>query len=208
MTAEPSRGPGDRAGAKPLNRRLARSRGQGGPDHNLGMLMKILLADDDESVRDSLQKVLEGAGYDVVAAADGRQAVRLFNQETVDLLVLDLGLPNWSGWEVFELVTSRFPLLPVIIITGQTDQFKTAAAAGAGALMEKPLDAPLLLDTIAQLLAEKPESRLLRRCGYVNSTRHIISHSARMARDLDERCTHPLHTQLVDKLHLHRPGAM
>ena len=86
----------------------------------------------------------------------------MFDSRHIDLLILDLGLPIRSGWDAFERITNEAPRLPIIIITGQANQCDMAVAAGVGALMEKPLDAPLLLQTIRELLAEPKEVRLRR----------------------------------------------
>jgi len=135
--------------------------------------MKVLVVDDDASVRGSLRKVLEDEGYEVILAGDGQEAVERFGRDQVDLVLMDLGLPIMNGWDAFERITSQNPVLPVIIITGQADQYDTALAAGVGALMEKPLDAPRLLQTMQKLLAEPNETRLFRRCGYERGVRHV-----------------------------------
>jgi DNA-binding NtrC family response regulator len=128
------------------------------------MKARVLVIDDDASVRGSLQKVLADDGYEVSTAAD-----------KVDLVLLDLNLPSCSGWEVFERLTTDHPTLPLIIITGLPNQFFTAAAAGVGALMEKPIDAPALLKTMDDLLNEPPEARLRRMTGYQQDTRHLAA---------------------------------
>ncbi len=128
--------------------------------------MKVLIADDDNSVRHSLGKVLKEVGYDVVLAKDGHEAVKLFDAHQIGFLLLDLGLPTRDGWDTFERITSETPELPVIIITGKTDQRNTALAAGVGALMEKPLDVAELLQMMRVLLAEPKEDRLRHLCGY------------------------------------------
>ena len=133
----------------------------------------VLIVDDDAAVRQSVSKVLKGAGYAVAAASDGEEAVVQFVPGQIDLVLLDLNLPLRSGWDVFERVTTRYPFVPVIIITGMSNQYGTALAAGASALMEKPIDAPALLKTMDELLAEPTEARLRRMCGYQQDTRYL-----------------------------------
>ena len=130
-----------------------------------------MVLDDDEQIRQSLQKLLKAEGYEVVLAGEGAEALGELGRNKIDLLLLDLNLPNQSGWDVFERVTSNNPLLPIIIITGRTKQSEFAVAAGVGALMQKPLDVPLLLKTISELLLEPPEKRLKRLVGVEQSTR-------------------------------------
>lgn len=136
------------------------------------MKKRVLIVDDDAAVRESIKKVLEDAGYQVAVAADGREATVRFVPEEVDIVLLDLNLPRLSGWDVFERLTTRYPLVPIIIITGMPRQFPTALAAGVGALMEKPIEVPTLLETMQELLAEPVEARLRRMCGYQDDTRY------------------------------------
>src|ERR1017187_9412695 len=142
------------------------------------MKKSVLVVDDDAAVRQSIRKVLEGTGYEVATASDGEAAVVQFVPEQIDLVLLDLNLPLRSGWDVFERLTTRYPFVPVIIITGIPDQYRTALVAGAGALMEKPIDVPALLNTMEELLAEPKEARLRRMCGYQQDTRHLESPNA------------------------------
>ncbi|MCW5553637.1 MAG: response regulator [Verrucomicrobiae bacterium] len=118
---------------------------------------RILVVDDDAGVRESVQKVLREAGYESLAAADGAEALERLKLRKVDLLLLDLGLPAKNGWVLLGQVQHAYPRLPVIVITGQTNQQSAAYESGARLLMEKPLDAQRLLDTIQKVLAEPAE---------------------------------------------------
>lgn len=153
--------------------------------------MKVLVVDDDESVREAVSKVLKEEGYEVVLTADGNEALKQFATHKIDLLLLDLGLPIKSGWDVFEQITTENPFVPIIIITGQADQYRAAVAAGVGALMEKPLDVPQLLQTIQDLLAEPKETRLRRLCGRGGEVRHIPSSAAAFLKHLREQSEKP-----------------
>lgn len=132
---------------------------------------RILLADDDARIRESLGKLLRNSGYEITFAADGQEAIEKFDAGQTNLVLLDLQMPNKSGWDAFERVTAANPLVPVIIITGRSSQYKLALAAGVGALLEKPLDIPFLLQTIQALLTEPPEARLRRIAGQESSFR-------------------------------------
>ena len=83
----------------------------------------------------------------------------------VDLIMLDLNMPVRDGWQTFQTLSRDYPLLPIIIITARSNQRFPALAAGVGALMEKPLDFPHLLETIRALLEEPAEARLARVSG-------------------------------------------
>ena len=140
---------------------------------NKDMKAKILLADDDEAVLAALNGVLESEGYEVILAKDGREALEHFHAGHIDIALLDLNMPVKGGWETFERLPTIHPLLPVIVITARPDQYPLAVAAGVGALMEKPLDLPLLLQAIEDLLLEPVESRLSRITGKRPITRFL-----------------------------------
>ncbi len=130
------------------------------------MKKKVLLVDDDFAVLAGLAGVLLSEGYNVVHAADGNEAIGKFrNEGPFDLLLLDLNMPKKSGWDVFEQITAIDPLIPVIVITARPDQYATAVAAGVDALMEKPLDLPVLLQKIESLMQESAQERLTRKSG-------------------------------------------
>ena len=126
---------------------------------------RILLVDDDPTVRDSLNDVLVAEGYFVIPVENGQQALDLANPLPVDLVLLDLNMPVKNGWDTFERFTADHPLIPIIIITARPNQLFTAVSAGAGALLEKPMDIPTLLRTMEMLLAETAEQRLPRLVG-------------------------------------------
>src|SRR5215831_939349 len=83
---------------------------------------RILLVDDDSSVRGSLSDVLVSEGYEVVQAENGQQAVDLANQSDIDLALLDLNMPIKNGWDTFEQLTREHPLMPVVIATARPNQ--------------------------------------------------------------------------------------
>ena len=125
----------------------------------------ILVVDDDLQIRESLRKVLRAEGYEVVLAGDGPEGLAKFAQAWMDLVLLDISLPGKGGWDVFERMTSMNPLVPIIIITGRDQQEEVARAAGVGALLPKPLNVTLLINKIAELLAEPAPVRLQRLVG-------------------------------------------
>jgi CheY-like chemotaxis protein len=143
------------------------------------MKKQILIVDDDRQILRSLAKVLQGDGYRVVLAADGQEALQTLRSEDIDLVLLDLNLPLRNGWDTFERMTHFNPLLPIIVITGSENQFDLAAAAGARAFMEKPLDVPLLLQTIGEVLAKHSQTCLRGVLGCRNGPRHAPAWDAK-----------------------------
>lgn len=123
---------------------------------------QILLADDDPGIREMLGRVLQSEGYLVTTAATGLQAFNRFSKAPPDLVLLDLNMPEQDGWEAFGRMCTKHPLIPVIIITARPHQQAQAIEFGVDALMEKPLDLPVLLKAIHDLLAETETERTKR----------------------------------------------
>ena len=123
---------------------------------------RILLADDDPGVREMLGRVLESEQYAVSFARTGREAAARFEAEPPDLVLLDLNMPDKDGWEAFGLMCNKHPMIPVIVITARPQQYQTAVDLGVDALMEKPLNLPLLLETIQHLAGETEAERTRR----------------------------------------------
>src|SRR5947199_35773 len=89
------------------------------------MTKRILLVDDDRSIRESLSKILRAENYEVVLGENGQEAIEKHGAEPIDLLILDLN-PDASGvknaWATLERLVGIKPLLPVVIITGRSNQ--------------------------------------------------------------------------------------
>jgi CheY-like chemotaxis protein len=123
---------------------------------------RVLVADDDRGIRESLGKLLRNAGCHVTLAAQGGQVLELALNEPFDLLLLDLNMPGMDGWDALDHLASLKPTLPIIIITAQPNQRDWAMNSGAHALMEKPLDLALLLQTVRDFLRNPPVAELQR----------------------------------------------
>jgi DNA-binding response OmpR family regulator len=117
----------------------------------------ILLADDDPAIRQMLGQVLSLEQYRVIFAATGRETAAKFISSLPDLVLLDLNMPDRDGWDAFHLMNGTHPTVPVIVITARPGQQERAANLGVASLMEKPLDIPMLLKTVRDLLEERRE---------------------------------------------------
>ena len=122
----------------------------------------ILIADDEINIRESLAVVLREENYTVRLAENGREAVREFLACPPDLILLDLNMPDTDGWKAFDVIARLAPDMPVIVITARPGQARRAAEAGIDMLLEKPLDIPVLLETIRNLLASPETSSFAR----------------------------------------------
>ncbi|MCZ4128945.1 ATP-binding protein [Stutzerimonas balearica] len=116
----------------------------------------ILIVEDDDAVRLLLQTTLEDLGYQVHLAADSQRALSLAARlDSLDLLLSDVGLPGLNGRQLAEMLQQERPGLPVVLITGYTEQASSRAEfLGPGMrLMTKPFTLELLAETVAGALA-------------------------------------------------------
>jgi len=125
---------------------------------------KILVVDDNEIVIRTITMKLEAAGYKVIAAMDGAEAVAMARKESPDLILLDISFPTdvgsvpWDGFRIMEwfhrLDAAR--RIPIIVITG-SEEPKTkerATAAGAVAFFQKPIEHDYLLKVVRATLGD------------------------------------------------------
>jgi DNA-binding response OmpR family regulator len=115
--------------------------------------MKVLVADDDAELRELITFALTQAGYLVVKAADGAAALRLFAEESADVLVLDINMPGLSGFQVCEAIRAR-SRVPVMMLTvrGEEEDLVRALGLGADDYLTKPFSPRTLLARIKALL--------------------------------------------------------
>ena len=126
------------------------------PDPPRGGTETILLAEDDKQVRELAVKVLERAGYTVVAARDGGEAVELFERHDgkISLALLDVVMPNGSGQDVAEALRAKSPDLPVLFTSGYSRNYLGADIEPQKntELIHKPLSPNQLLRKVRQLI--------------------------------------------------------
>ena len=113
------------------------------------------MVDDDEAVRSGLRCLLVTEGYEVIVAVNGFQAVAAYRRHPCDLALIDMNMPLQNGWGAIASLRALAPKLPIIIITARPDQ-RTVAREAEVELMEKPLDPPVLLRRIGELLLPAP----------------------------------------------------
>ena len=115
--------------------------------------MRILVIEDDPAVLRMLDRGLSAAGLQVLTADNGEDGAMLANEEDVDLVLLDLGLPELSGHEVLARVRARRPSLPVLVLTARDDLENKVRALDGGAddYLTKPFAFEELLARIRAL---------------------------------------------------------
>jgi DNA-binding response OmpR family regulator len=117
-------------------------------------MAKILVIDDEESIRGLLDTILRRKGYDVVLADSGRKGLELFRREHPDVIVLDLKMPEMDGLAVLRQIRSLDPKKPVIILTGAgtAEAEQQVRALGVTEYVEKEFSMHLLGDSLKRLL--------------------------------------------------------
>ena len=118
---------------------------------------KILLVEDEESLAIGLEYNLTEEGYTVKIAKDGKEAIDLFASEEFDLIVLDIMLPHYNGFEVAENVRGKSPQIPILMLTARTgtdDKIK-GLEVGADDYLTKPFHLNELLLRIKGMLKRK-----------------------------------------------------
>ena len=94
---------------------------------------RVLIVDDDRSIRRSLEKFLGDLGYAVTTAADGQEGLDALDAASPDVVLLDLGLPIVDGLEFLERVQGREGMPPVLVVTARDDMRSTVTAMQRGA---------------------------------------------------------------------------
>lgn len=121
------------------------------------MAKTILIVDDSASVRQVVTIALKGAGYDVIAGVDGKDALSKLNGQRIHLIISDVNMPTMDGItfvsEARKLPAYKFT--PIIMLTteSQEDKKRQAQAAGAKAWVTKPFQPDQMLSAVAKLIA-------------------------------------------------------
>lgn len=121
------------------------------------MAKTILIVDDSTSLRITLGIALKGAGYEVVEACDGKDALGKLDGRKYNLIVSDVNMPNMDGLSFVKAAKQlpAYKFTPVIMLTTESDPAKMAdgKASGVRAWVVKPFQPPALLDAVAKLIA-------------------------------------------------------
>ena len=120
------------------------------------MAKKILIVDDSSAFRELEQRLLACAGYGLMMAADGVEAVRLALAETPDLVLLDLQMPALTGQRVLDILKNnpRTRGIPVVVVStlGSPVEREKLERAGAASYITKPVNGHVLLATVRKLI--------------------------------------------------------
>ena len=119
--------------------------------------MRILVIDDDEQMRVLLQQAMQWAGFEVVAAENGRQGQQLFEEHPADLIITDLIMPEQEGLETIRILKQGYPTVKIIAISGggrigPEAYLPAAMELGADRIFTKPFDVKELIAAVRELL--------------------------------------------------------
>jgi UDP-3-O-acyl N-acetylglucosamine deacetylase len=129
-------------------------------------MKRILIVDDEAGILQMVSNLLVSAGFEVVNCQDPARAMPLLEEQTIDLVLLDIWMPGIDGHTVLKNIRTRFHALPVIIFSGHANLNTTLEISKSGAddFIEKPFSGPSLLAKIRRLLQlePRPENGALR----------------------------------------------
>ena len=120
-------------------------------------MASILVIDDNEPVRGFLRAVLEAQGHTVTEAGQGRMAVQLLRQSSVDLVLTDIYMPDCDGLEVIMTLRRDFPSMKIVAMSGGSGERNLLIVArqlGAHDVLEKPINVDRLLESVAGVLSD------------------------------------------------------
>jgi DNA-binding NtrC family response regulator len=122
---------------------------------------RILIVDDDNTIRKTLKAILEDEGYTVDLAATGQEAIQKTEENAYDIALLDIRLPDMEGVELLKLIKDNVPKTRKIMLTGYPSMQNAIAALNkdADAYLVKPVDVEKLLSTIKDQLELRENER-------------------------------------------------
>ena len=121
-------------------------------------MAKILIAEDERDIRDLVAFTLRFAGYEVVAAANGEEAVALAPKENPDLILMDVRMPRMTGYEACRILKANPEMkdIPVVFLSakGQESEIQTGLGVGAEEYLLKPFAPDQLTERVRAILAK------------------------------------------------------
>ena len=116
---------------------------------------RILVVDDSRTIRTLVRRVLTRAGYEVVLASDGSEAVEIVRDQRPNLVILDINMPGMDGYATCQellAIGQPWDAMPIIFLTNVSAQHMDALGSELGAYLHKPVRDDVLLSTVADLL--------------------------------------------------------
>ena len=127
---------------------------------------RILIVDDEPDVRNVVRRTLQKAGYEVLEAEDGKQAVEEIRQGEnplmLDVIITDIRMPNMNGLEAIDFFREQFPRVSLIVLTGYPDVNMGTTLINGGVVdyLVKPVDKEKLLASVSKAMEQREICRL------------------------------------------------
>ena len=152
-----------------------------------GEQVRILVVDDEETVRNLLQRILEEAGYNVTSAADGEEALYQVYQGETEVVLLDIKMPGMSGIEVLGKISTDWPDTCVIMVTAVVDTQTAVEALKMGAYdyITKPFNQNDVLQKVQKAIA-KWNQQLQEKHHYLQLKERFTEQTQRMQEQFNE----------------------
>ncbi len=120
-------------------------------------MAQVLVVEDDRHVRTMFREMLDAAGYDVLEAGDGEEAVDIYSRQPTDVVITDLVMPRKHGFDAIRELKRDYPDVRIIAISGWgIHLLETAIAYGALRIYEKPVGRTELLGAVQELIGAGP----------------------------------------------------
>jgi DNA-binding NtrC family response regulator len=122
---------------------------------------RIIIVDDDENIRKTMKAILEDEGYIVDLATNGKEAIKMTQEKTFNIALLDIRLPDMEGVELLKLIKDNVPRTRKIMVTGYPSMQNAIIALNknADAYLIKPVNVEKLLDTVREQLHLQEEEK-------------------------------------------------
>ena len=120
------------------------------------MLRKVLVIDDEDVIRQTIRKQLDGTGFEIIEAKDGEQGIELLNTLdnplTVDVIICDIRMPKINGIEAIAYFRKEYPSTPIIVLTGYPDVTLATnlLKQGVTEYLTKPVDKQSLVEAVTK----------------------------------------------------------
>ena len=144
----------DQSGGSRLSGRVAAPR-DGSPEGRDSAPCRLLIVDDDESVRAVLARVVASLGFEVATAVDGRTAAQCLAATPCEVLLTDIHMPDTDGLELIRRARSRWPSIVIVAMSGGGnfgfDYLRTAQLLGADYVLSKPFEIGMLAEILQRV---------------------------------------------------------
>ncbi len=120
----------------------------------MGNGIKILIVDDDPRVCEILSLYMQKEGFQVITSQNGEKALEIVDQESIDLIILDIMLPQMDGWEVCRVLRNKNSQIPVLMLTAKTEDYEKIIGLDLGAddYVEKPFNPVEIVSRVKAIL--------------------------------------------------------